>query len=539
MRNLDINDPNIKSFFDAAWGDLKARLPGEGLHRKLAPDLLTKYVDTYTNKPFDIGEERPLLGSNPSRRRYVPHGLTVDAIHRQGSPTYKDLKHTKGNLIVTSNACQMAKGSFNPGVLHEIGGFKSLSKADQASHDFRKQLVAATSGMAEVHHKRRYINNGAGGKEAKFQKIRAEAIAGRTTPNEPGPWEDDAKSYMAREATPYQTGGSSIWDDQTWQNAQACARSMEEYFGVTLHRLRDGTAWMGTSYTNPGDLDRNGVALLCQERLHRMRVECNKKWTTIDSDETLYREILFQYCCCVTPKPSLQWLKGKYGDRLGLPLVLWKNNPLRFSVAHRAHGFQMFTGWRSDGSINVQERIDNDSNNNMLTESWFVNSAKMDMADDYYGDLDDILSSAFIQDNTIYNPQATDFGPPTVVPSKHKRPVEDDIQDEFAGVMFDDPALDTPLSDKPVDEGEGEDVEMTDTAHDDERVGGDNADLQDQVAGIFGVISANDNLAALLEANSDFRDMLQKVQDVADTNDAPQFDQIVAKLFEQFINPNA
>ncbi|KAF2210314.1 hypothetical protein CERZMDRAFT_99379 [Cercospora zeae-maydis SCOH1-5] len=132
---------------------------------------------------------------------------------------------------------------------------------------------------------------------------------------------------------------------------------------------------------------------------------CNKKWQTHDSYESLYQEIFFQHCCSTTTKAKLRWLNEKHGDRLRLPLVLFMHSPLRLSVAHREHGFGMHTGWPSNTSpVDVRERIANDEENNMLIESWYVNSVKFDMATEYYDILDDILTKVEITNKQIYNP---------------------------------------------------------------------------------------------------------------------------------------
>lgn len=141
---------------------------------------------------YDVFENRPLLGNNPSRRRYHPKGSTVDTLRRQGHPDKLDLRNFGTSLAITSNACQMARGSINPGVSHEIGVYWRLGEAGQTELA-QQELIRSTTEMAIVHCKRLYINAGRGEKSPKYEKITAKAIAAQQTINEYCPWEDKAQ----------------------------------------------------------------------------------------------------------------------------------------------------------------------------------------------------------------------------------------------------------------------------------------------------------------------------------------------------------
>ncbi|KAF7188812.1 hypothetical protein HII31_09735 [Pseudocercospora fuligena] len=523
---VDPRESKYKAVFDSAWKQIKARLPGQGETKNLTSETATTYVDEWTNLSHDIGEERPLIGSNPSRRRVIPHGITIDTIRRQGAPSNFGIKHSGNNNAITSNACQMAKGSFNPGVLHEIGEFKRLPADEQASEGALKNLVEVTTAMAVANCKRPYINAGTGSKDEKYQKILAESVAGRVTPGESGPWEKVALQYVQRPPRAYKPGGNNLMDEETWKASQKCAKSMEDFFGVTLYDLKDGTKWIGATSL-------------------RMRGKCNKKWQTKDNNEKLYREILFQFCCSRTTKPELQDLKDKYGDRLGLPLVVFNHSPLRLSFAHRTHGSGMSTGWTSDNATDVQERIDNDESNNMLIETWYVNAAKLDMAEDYYEELDTILCAANITDKNIYNPGQVPAATPNVTPAKEVK-----ASDEFEGIQFD--------SAPPADGDKA--AEATDPEKESTAVGGLGASqshgaegdiknvpdegvdpgvvemLNQGVESVYGEIFRYDGLKTQMQFDADLRRLLAELQGLADDGNQEEFDVCIGQVYERYIN---
>ena len=53
--------------------------------------------------------------------------------------------------------------------------------------------------------------------------------------------------------------------------------------------------------------------------------------------------------------------------------------------------------------MSVLERIDNDHLNNMLIESWYMNSIKLAIVKEYYHQLDDLLCAVDITDVAIYD----------------------------------------------------------------------------------------------------------------------------------------
>lgn len=387
------------------------------------------FTDSYTGKNYDnLGDERPAVGNNPSRRRVVPHQISVDACFARGAPDQKSFRHSTGNLEITTTACNTAKGRYLPGTIHEIGAYLRDPSDKNRAH-LIKTLHSHTLVMLK---ERRSPSDHTSSGKSIYNKLAAEMLCGKPARGEKGPWEQRALKYTAHDIPPLMTG-RNFWDTNTWDCLQACAKSISTFFGVELFKLKDATLWIGDDLTNPSDLNRNGVALFCMERLERMRLRCNKKWITTDTNETLYMEIVFQYCASHAQDGFSTW-KEKYGDRLGLPLIMYWNSPLRLSVAHREHGFGMLTGWPSTPPTNVQERIDNDSTNNMLIESWYVNSCKLDMDEQLYGEMDDILRNVKIPKNRYDPSKAAPSGSAAMVFEDE----DTDEIDDFEGEGFND-----------------------------------------------------------------------------------------------------
>ena len=73
---------------------------------------------------------------------------------------------------------------------------------------------------------------------------------------------------------------------------------------------------------------------------------------------------------------------------MGFPMTIFKSHPLKFSVAHRHHGRQMRSGWALKPK-SPNDRLDN--LNNMVIETWSVNSMKHALDESYYPQLQQIV----------------------------------------------------------------------------------------------------------------------------------------------------
>lgn len=95
--------------------------------------------------------------------------------------------------------------------------------------------------------------------------------------------------------------------------------------------------------------------------------------TALENEKTIFCEISYQRV--VT--------ESHYKDLMGFPVAIFKSHPLKFSVAHRHHGRQMRRGWAlKPKSLNDRDR--HDDPNNMIIETWSVNSMKHALDESYY-----------------------------------------------------------------------------------------------------------------------------------------------------------
>lgn len=96
-----------------------------------------------------------------------------------------------------------------------------------------------------------------------------------------------------------------------------------------------------------------------------MRIFCNRHGITVDSDEGLLAEFIYQLCTD----------DDTYNEFLDLSMTIWIRPPLPFSVAHQHHDKSMATGWPTKPA-KLSDRVE--ANNNLLFETWTSNVAKFD-----------------------------------------------------------------------------------------------------------------------------------------------------------------
>lgn len=171
---------------------------------------------------------------------------------------------------------------------------------------------------------------------------------------------------------------------------------IEVWTEVRLPRA-NGCPWFLEETEMPDDWNWNKATALVYKRLKTMTRWCNKKWVTVETVITIFLECVLQVSLRLMvvrdDEPESERkreLQRKYAEFLGLPLSYGTVNHLAFVVAHRVHGYAMFTGWPVKPT-SFRERLDNDEKNNILIETRSSNYLKMDFAEAYYPMLQQIV----------------------------------------------------------------------------------------------------------------------------------------------------
>ncbi|KAM3446348.1 hypothetical protein MY3296_009753 [Beauveria thailandica] len=191
---------------------------------------------------------------------------------------------------------------------------------------------------------------------------------------------------------------SARWSSKAMHRIRRIVSEIEGWAGVTLPRGQD-CAYFCHESTMPPWWDWIICQQLMECRLERMKDHCNRWWKTVDTSETLYLECIFQVCMSrmvildSDPDRELKrHLRREYSDFLYLPLGIYFHNPLTFAVAHRVHGQQMRTGWPGFFfGMTLQDRLEGESQNNILIEARTSNFLKHNFDPVYYPDLKELV----------------------------------------------------------------------------------------------------------------------------------------------------
>ena len=336
------------------------------------------FRDAYTGRIETLPRETPQIGHNPRSHLGRPNTPSVDRPFNL-IPRGAEISHVKGNLETTTSTIQFGKGRNPPGVLALIAQYiNEVDKTDATCLVFNEQMrVFQRILIKSWHHK-------------DPEKAKSEMVSGKLLPGEEnGKWREASNRTVTR--TVASSSEDYIWDDKTRHRLKKLVQEIFAEHDKVPHIGPDGAIFIDPGPGVP-DMSWNDIARLCQERFKRMKMSCNKRWETSDTDETIYCEIMYQYC---TTAP-------KYREFLGLPLAAYVGHALRFSVAHRHHGFQMLTGWSSPPS-SLSDR--DDDLNNILIETWFSNAAKWDYDEVHYPAIREIIKSIQMPEK-YWNPTA-------------------------------------------------------------------------------------------------------------------------------------
>ncbi|THW11998.1 hypothetical protein D6D24_06861 [Aureobasidium pullulans] len=225
---------------------------------------------------------------------------------------------------------------------------------------------------------------------------------------EKGPWNHGLWRWNTRADSSI----NSLWDAETILRLGNLRDEIE-------HEFNDGEPC-------PDFWSRACLSVLMDERFDRMRIFCNRHGITVDSDEGLLAEFIYQLCTD----------DDTYNEFLDLPMTIWIRHPLRFSVAHKHHDKSMATGWPTKPA-KLSDRVE--ANNNLLFETWTSNVAKFDMTKEACDAFRDDLANVKLRRPELYKPT---LDPDVKVVRTRDRKVEfhdltvDDLAFDGIGLTF-------------------------------------------------------------------------------------------------------
>ncbi|KAK4502988.1 hypothetical protein PRZ48_006415 [Zasmidium cellare] len=256
------------------------------------------------------------------------------------------------------------------------------------------------------------------------------------------------------------TMGNGLFTDSDRARILKVAQECEKEFGVELPRSKiDGFPYFLCAEAMPDDYDEKMAHGIAGTRFHRIRQCCNVLGCTIETTCTIFVEVIFIACVQLwQDRDEIQdgklytleqkrKFKQKYGEFLGLPMVMDTFDALCFALAHWLHGRDMQTGFMHD----FKSLADRDeARNNMLMETRTSNYVKMDFRHEDYPRLRAMIrnSSQWTLVKNVAD-DALDFEDLDITPSArgHLIGVEEGDDDELPDYIKDEEEL------EPVDAG--------------------------------------------------------------------------------------
>lgn len=253
-----------------------------------------EYVDEYTGEKMEIAGEVPRpLGQNPSFRCVHPATPSVDAVHaRSRSEAQPDvyLTHAESNLAITSMPLQYAKYSYAVGMLQVIAHYLNLDNPSKSQEiDFLGVLHGFHLARLMIPYFKVARNTG-DIDEKQYELELAQLIAGKVARA------DSALENNARRLTKRDFPKRLyVWNEATRGRLQRLWRQIASKYGKTLAETTDGCPWPFAGEM-PKDWGWDSFYCLLHERKQRMLTDCNKHHETMDTEQSLFAEIIYQHC---------------------------------------------------------------------------------------------------------------------------------------------------------------------------------------------------------------------------------------------------
>jgi hypothetical protein len=184
-------------------------------------------------------------------------------------------------VLTTSLPPQYAKWISLPGYLAELAKFANIENPTAAQE---KDFLDALEGLHESRSKIPLSNKLRMAKKPNREKHGRDVQewrSGKTARDEKWSGKSKLHRYTQRSIPPT---SEYIWSSKTRARLLKLAKQIAAKHGTELEYSEvDDAPWIGPRYTMPDDWNWNSWAVLCEERLERMRTKCNSKWQSMYS----------------------------------------------------------------------------------------------------------------------------------------------------------------------------------------------------------------------------------------------------------------
>ena len=341
-------------------------------------DTIASYVKNSKNAVWrdaynpKLRSHDPFAASSGHGPSINPFDLTIDAVYPYSSWKGAFLSHTPDNMVVTVWYINALKNVFPPAILNLVCEYLHSKQGTEEREELIKRMdVIHELGLKTPYTKAERFSHKYD--ESKLRRDRREWAEAILLPSKNQPWAGRYHVYTVDyHLDNHGTAASSVdwgWKPPGEQRILGLIKDIEKKFGGRLKR-RNGCPYPFDPSAMPEDWCWKRCFHLFVERLRRMTYECNRYWETVDCEETLYLECVWQY------------LDPSYEDLFNLPMVTYVRHPLRFAVAKVIHGKQMRTRWLNHHPVSVDER--DDELNNISIETCLTNWAKFRAPNEMY-----------------------------------------------------------------------------------------------------------------------------------------------------------
>ncbi|OQO15175.1 hypothetical protein B0A48_00558 [Cryoendolithus antarcticus] len=278
---------------------------------------------------------------------------SVDACHRG---LYRR-NHTRENLVVTKTVKNQAKYIHLVGQMQLIADFyvetRSGDLSKEALLERMAQLLDDVQEMTAIRLKHDYLNRTGAAKYTmqEIQSRREELRSGKLSDTDAAQWRDHAATFsdtLYSDVTPPDSTSSAAYyvvSEADWTGIRKTCKAIAIKFGCDYVESADGAPWPTPLETMPPSWNRQEFKSLFIARIYRLRYECNRWWETTNTVASLACATSYHLHQYYAKLFSDHKAAHNYGEFVGLPMTLYRNNPLMLSIGKKVPGAEMRSGF--------------------------------------------------------------------------------------------------------------------------------------------------------------------------------------------------